>query len=1341
MEHGTASEDLEALAAKAEAAFANGDWATAAAAFEELVRTNPEHGELKSKLARAYEELERPEDVIELLSRGTLEGVPQARRRLAAAYMKMKDYPAAMPLIEGLILETPDDPTLRKWQGRCQTKVANRKIAEQMKRGKAFASANQLEEAEQVYLDLLNEYPSAADAHRRLAQLYMLQRRWDEAIPPLLAALALEPDDVEITTSLARALFKRGELTEAITLLDSLADRNKNRDALFLLQRCHLELRDWLRVEEVSAQLLAVMSVDDPLFDQVSNIRQDAQVEIEAADIDESADVGRAKDAYRRIADRHSDSALAWLKLGLALEDAEEYGDAAVALRRALRLRPTDSDIRWPLTRVVIRTSEEHEILGYVREAIAAGTADLNCYRWLARHHAALNEWPSALESAEKSLTIDSNGVSDRLLKARALMHLARYPEALDELDYLISIGAKLPLALQLKADIFVRLARPDDAIDLYHDALAAAPKHPLISHRLSSALLLKGDIEGFHRFHERRREIKSFVLNNKEYPFGDWNGELSIDGKLLVWSEFGFGVGQNILHMAFLKPLAALGLEVVFEVEARLVDICRRSFPQITVVAEDAQLPEGINHHTPIGSLSRWLKPDLASFAVMPPYLLPNPEAVRTHRDRLQRIAGEEQLLIGVSWASNNPLAGDIKSIGVRQFIERISLPGVALVNLQYGEHSEAIAEAEATTGKRLIESGVDNSNDLDGLSAVVAAMDLVVCIGHTTAHIAGAVGTPSFVLLPAAPFAHWLAEGERCIWYPETTLFRQAPIDDGWDVVLTQVADAVRHFAQDYGAEHWLSGTILQGPLPLPAESGAMSSGEIRDAIRAFIVQGPFAPSAYQSALELITRLRPDDLSREVQLQRAELLTRFGEWQEARAAYVSLASDDGGDPEIARQILSISLEMYDLEYALSIARRLSNEEAAHRLTIANILYRLRRDEEAVAELRAASLEAPQIEALSTLFGTVMLEKQEFERAEAYLANQAAIDHRTEDYTLLGRSISAQGRHEEALAVYDKALALRPNDPAANFWRTHTRIELGAVQLIPLPPLLGNTPNVSPEDVVIFCVADNSYFWDHALILLGSLGRHSPGAKCHVHVINPDPAVAQAVEMIGSSLPDLTLSYSYEHADLEGCSAAYVRTYYASVRFVRLAELVAKSPASYVCLDADCIVRGDVAAAVSSLDIEDVAIRMRFDERPHMTVAAGALILRPTAAAAKFINRVSSLIAPTLEAREAVWFLDQVVLSHVQREHGDADVSFRQLDMTHIDWFFRESSLVWTGKGPRKSEDRRYTDEVSRYRYLQEDEDIAALRPEKFEAADVARNDDDTDGEDAYDRPSRRSA
>jgi tetratricopeptide (TPR) repeat protein len=977
--------------------------------------------------------------------------------------------------------------------------------------------------------------------------------------------------------------------------------------------------------------------------------------------------------------------------------------------------RPAVIGRRPALDHSLTGIGEQHEVFRYVNDAIAANIADFECHRWLAYYRFDRHDWTAALQSALNALAIRPKYPSTCLLLARALIYLGRLPEALDQLEVLSSLNVKTTKVLQLKGDIFVRLGRVDEAISVYEAARRQDPRQPLIAQKLSYALLLKGDIGGFHRFHEIRREVGSFVSNNKERPYRDWNGDISIEGKLLVWCEFGLGVGQNILHLTFLNSLVALGMGVVVEVDRRLAEICRRSFPDLTIVADNEVLPTGISHHTPVGSLSRWFKAELEAFSSMQPYLVPDVRALAAQRQRLLAAAGEQDFLIGISWSSSNAMAGHIKSVELDQLLATVDLPGVTLVNLQYGDHAEAVALAQTGTGRRIIDSGVDNNNDLDGLAAVIAAMDLVVCIGHTTAHLAGAIGTPSFVLLPAAPFPHWLARGEQCIWYPATTLFRQAIVDDGWSGVLAQVQRATDEFTTAYDPNDWLETTLVRGLRPFSHDPVRNAYEVIRDAVPAFVAQG-----AHRSALALINRLPEDGLSRDLQIHRAELLASLGHWERARSVYVSLTSKGNGGPEIDKRIAALSLQAYDLEFALPVARQVAVEDAAYRVTVANILYHLQRYGEAMAELRAASLEATNLPGLGTLLGTLLIATGQAERAEAYLAGQARVDDQTAEYTLLGRSIWMQGRRMEALAIYEKVVSLRPNDPEANFFRTQARLDLGLITRKPLPKLKGGTPEVAPEDTVIFCVADNAYFWEHVLVLLGSLGHHDPDSACHVHVINPDVGVASAVDAVREILPNLRLSYSYEYIDLTECSEAHVRTYYASVRFVRLAELIVQSPASYLCLDADCIVKGDITSAISRFSTCDVGIRRRFSEHTHMTVAAGALLVRPTPAARDFIEQVSARIRSTLEAGDAVWFLDQIVLGWVLREMEGGDLNAKQLDMSFIDWFFQDDSLVWTGKGKRKASDTKYTDALSKYRYLQEARVPRSLRAEATELIDA---------------------
>jgi tetratricopeptide (TPR) repeat protein len=520
----------------------------------------------------------------------------------------------------------------------------------------------------------------------------------------------------------------------------------------------------------------------------------------------------------------------------------------------------------------------------------------------------------------------------------------------------------------------------------------------------------------------------------------------------------------------------------------------------------------------------------------------------------------------------------------------------------------------------------------------------------------------------------------------------------------VLPQVREAVLDFVKDWSPQSWLASTLLPDLEPQTGAAQPLSARDLRDAIVAFFEQG-----AFRSALKLMDRLPEESRSPQLETLRAEMLALTGHWDEAMSLYQSLGPDAGVD----EKLLSTTLAMYDLETALLISRRLGNQDSSYRLVTANILYHLRRHEEALAELRELSIESPQVDqALTTVTSSVLLEMGALQRTVSYLEDRAAMTRRPEDYALLGRAISAQGRSADALVAFDKGYSRSRHNPSANFWRTQERIKLGLVDMHALPSLEGSVPEVSADETVVFFAADSSFFWRHGLTLIGSVGRSAPNAPCHVHVINPDSGIAHAIERTREILPNLRLSYSYEHVNFVQCSDLHIRTYYASVRFVRLAEIFGRSPASYLCVDADSIVRGDITASQAGGKVSHVGLHVRYHEHPQMAVLASASLFRPNAAAARFIDRVSELIKTSLESCEAVWFLDQIVLGHVVRELGADGVDIALLDLTYLDWFFRDESLVWTGKGKRKSDDSRYRGEVAKFRYLQTDARIMALMP-----------------------------
>ena len=106
------------------------------------------------------------------------------------------------------------------------------------------------------------------------------------------------------------------------------------------------------------------------------------------------------------------------------------------------------------------------------------------------------------------------------------------------------------------------------------------------------------------------------------------------------------------------------------------------------------------------------------------------------------------------------------------------LQIPDCQFVDLQYGETSRDRAEVEAATGIRVERvSGIDNTNDIDGLAALMAACDAVVSVSNTNAHLAAAQGKATYVLLSSASavFWYWMRRGDSTPFYDNARLVRK--------------------------------------------------------------------------------------------------------------------------------------------------------------------------------------------------------------------------------------------------------------------------------------------------------------------------------------------------------------------------------------------------------------------------------------------------------------------------------------------------------------------------------------------------------------------------------------
>ena len=254
---------------------------------------------------------------------------------------------------------------------------------------------------------------------------------------------------------------------------------------------------------------------------------------------------------------------------------------------------------------------------------------------------------------------------------------------------------------------------------------------------------------------------------------------ERDLTARVLVWGEQ--GVGDEVMFGSMLREFRGWCGKLLVQMDKRLIPLFRRSLPQDvefyergSVVSEDLY-----DSHIPIGSLGLHLRPSRESFeGHRGAYLKADPDRVRALRESFGLADGER--LIGVSWRSSNPETGAGRSLPLWELAQVLGGEGRRLVNLQYGSVQEEIAEAQARCGIRVEQvPRVDCQNDLDGLAALIMACDEVVSIGNATAHLAGALGQKTTVLLPYSPSWRWMAKGDESPWYRSVRLRRSGSRD----------------------------------------------------------------------------------------------------------------------------------------------------------------------------------------------------------------------------------------------------------------------------------------------------------------------------------------------------------------------------------------------------------------------------------------------------------------------------------------------------------------------------------------------------------------------------------
>jgi hypothetical protein len=244
--------------------------------------------------------------------------------------------------------------------------------------------------------------------------------------------------------------------------------------------------------------------------------------------------------------------------------------------------------------------------------------------------------------------------------------------------------------------------------------------------------------------------------------------------------------LGAELRQARFIACVAADAATCTVAVEPRLLELFTRSFPAARIVATGSTgFPQDfeMSYEDAAGLYGRTA--DSIRDAFVP--LVADPALTRALETRYRAGA---QPLVGISWHSTNQR----KHLpALEQWRPLLSSERHRVVSLQYGDIEQDIAAFSAIAGKRVVvDPTVDQMADMDRFAAQVASLDFVVTISCTAAHLAGALGKPTFVLLHEDETQTWPFEGDSSPWYPTVKLMRKRP-GEAWEDTIAAAVSAI--------------------------------------------------------------------------------------------------------------------------------------------------------------------------------------------------------------------------------------------------------------------------------------------------------------------------------------------------------------------------------------------------------------------------------------------------------------------------------------------------------------------------------------------------------------------
>ena len=470
---------------------------------------------------------------------------------------------------------------------------------------------------------------------------------------------------------------------------------------------------------------------------------------------------------------------------GIVLTDMGRFAEAVRSFDRALALDARYAEAHNNRGSALLHLARNHEAAVAFRSAIELRPLYAGALCNLGQALCASGDYPTALDCYAQALSIDPCLALAHSGRANAQLELDRHADALASSERALALDAGLVVAHINKAKALEHLGQTAAAIASLHQAVSLDPENAGAQGSLALLELLVGDFERGLKRYEWRLNDRRTGQPNRHRGLALWSGVEELGStRILLHAEQ--GLGDTIQFCRYARLVHERGARVVLEVPPPMVELLE-TLDGVERVMTMGTAVGDIDFQCPLPSLPLAFKTRLDTIPCPARYLRAQPRRVQAWQQRLGR---HEKLRIGLSWSGNPAHINDRnRSIPVAQLAPLLDLDAqIVCLQPALREADQALLKA----GGKLLFFGAALA-DFSETAALVEAVDIVISVDTSVAHLAGALGKPVWLLLPFNPDWRWLLGRDDTPWYPSARLFRQASPGD-WRAVIAYVLHELR-------------------------------------------------------------------------------------------------------------------------------------------------------------------------------------------------------------------------------------------------------------------------------------------------------------------------------------------------------------------------------------------------------------------------------------------------------------------------------------------------------------------------------------------------------------------